>query len=189
MNFPSDKKADENLKESRSKWTLCTIITTNIFFWILSIGSIGGIGYGTYTFLNEQLNITSTVYDLHDLNGQLNDLTKNEDGIDWKIMYLSSYVTAVMLVGPTIFKWFGYLAQRLSNGEGAIRIRNLISNVVLAMSLIYYVVYYKIKNSKSIECWENSIGQEMYRLLLLFFFAIIILTFLWETAYKLIQPW
>ena len=180
MNFPSDKKADENLKESRSKWTLCTIITTNIFFWILSIGSIGGIGYGTYTFLN----ITSTSSDLHDLN----DLTKNEDGIDWKIMYLSSYVTAVMLVGPTIFKWFGYLAQRLSNGEGAIRIRNLISNVVLAMSLIYYVAYYKIKNSES-ECWENSIGQEMYRLLLLFFFAVIILTFLWETAYKLIQPW
>ena len=104
-------------------------------------------------------------------------------------MYLSSYVTAVMLVGPTIFKWFGYLAQRLSNGEGAIRIRNLISNVVLAMSLIYYVVYYKIKNSESIECWENSIGQEMYRLLLLFFFVIVILTFLLESVYKLLQPW
>ena len=181
MNFPSDKKTNENLKESRSKWTLCTIITINIFFWFLSIGSIGGIGYGTYTFLEWQLNITSTASDL--------DLKNNEDGIDWQIMYLSSYVTAVMLVGPTIFKWFGHLAQRLSNGEGAIRIRNLISNVVLAMSLIYYVVYYKIKNSESIECWENSIGQEMYRLLLLFFFAINILTFLWETTYKHIQPW
>ena len=189
MNFPSEEKADENLKESRSKWNLCKIITINIFLWILSIGSIGGIGYGTYTFLNGQLNITSTAYDLHDLNGQLNDLTQNEDDIDWKIMYLSSYVTAVMLVGPTIFKWFGYLAQRLNSGEGAIRIQNLISNVVLAMTLIFFVVYYKMNNSDSIKCWENSIGQEMYRLLLLFFFVIIILTFLWETAYKLIQPW
>ena len=171
MNFPSDKKADENLKESRTKWNLCTNITINIFFWILSIGSIGGIGYGTFKFLNEQLN----------------DLTNNEDSSDWKIMYLSSYVTAVMLVGPTIFKCFGYLAQRLNNGEGAIRIRNLISNVVLAMTLIFFVVYYKM--NKSDGCWENKIGQEMYRLLLLFFFVIVILTFLWESAYKLLQPW
>ena len=171
MNFPSDKKADENLKESRTKWNLCTNITINIFFWILSIGSIGGIGYGTFKFLNEQLN----------------DLTNNEDSSDWKIMYLSSYVTAVMLVGPTIFKCFGYLAQRLNNGEGAIRIRNLISNVVLAMTLIFFVVYYKM--NKSDGCWENKIGQEMYRLLLLFFFFIVILTFLWESAYKLLQPW
>ena len=179
MNFPLDKKANENLKESRSKWTLCTIITINIFFWILSIGSIGGIGYGTYTFLDGQLNITSTASDL--------DLINNEDGIDWQIMYLSSYVTAVMLVGPTIFKCFGYLAQRLNNGEGAIRIRNLISNVVLAMTLIFFVVYYKM--NKSDGCWENKIGQEMYRLLLLFFFVIVILAFLWESAYKLLQPW
>ena len=173
MNFPSDMKADENLQESRSKWNLCTNITINIFFWILSIGSIGGIGYGTFKFLN----------------GQLNDLTNKEDSSDWKIMYLSSYVTAVMLVGPTIFKCFGYLAQRLNSGEGAIRIRNLISNVVLAMTLIFFVVYYKMNNSDSILCWENNIGQEMYRLLLLFFFVIVILTFLWESAYKLLQPW
>ena len=173
MNFPSDMKADENLQESRSKWNLCTNITINIFLWILSIGSIGGIGYGTFKFLN----------------GQLNDLTNKEDSSDWKIMYLSSYVTAVMLVGPTIFKCFGYLAQRLNSGEGAIRIRNLISNVVLAMTLIFFVVYYKMNNSDSILCWENNIGQEMYRLLLLFFFVIVILTFLWESAYKLLQPW
>ena len=173
MNFPSDMKADENLQESRSKWNLCTNITINIFLWILSIGSIGGIGYGTFKFLN----------------GQLDDLTNNEDSSDWKIMYLSSYVTAVMLVGPTIFKCFGYLAQRLNSGEGAIRIRNLISNVVLAMTLIFFVVYYKMNKSESILCWENNIGQEMYRLLLLFFFVIVILTFLWESAYKLLQPW
>ena len=46
MNFLSDKKANENLKESRSKWNLCSIITINIFIWILSIGCIVGIGYG-----------------------------------------------------------------------------------------------------------------------------------------------
>ena len=169
MNFPSEKKADENLKESRSKWNLCKIITINIFLWILSIGSIGSIGYLTYILLE--------------------DLTNNAIGDSWNIMYLSSYVTAVMLVGPTIFKWFGYLAQRLNSGEGAIRIQNLILNVILAMTLIFFVVYYKMNNSDSIKCWENSIGQEMYRLLLLFFFVIIILTFLWETVYKLIQPW
>ena len=182
MNFPSDMKADENLQESRSKWNLCTNITINIFLWILSIGSIGGIGYGTFKFLN----------------GQLNDLTNKEDSSDWKIMYLSSYVTAVMLVGPTIFKWFGYLAQRLNSGEGAIRIRTyqtLFQTVILAMTLVFIIVYYKIpdENKVSIKapiyCWENSIGQEMYRLLLLFFFVIIILTFLLETVYKLIQPW
>ena len=113
-------------------------------------------------------------------------------------MSLSASVTAVMLVGPTIFKWFGYLAQRLNSGEGAIRIRTyqtLFQTVILAMTLVFIIVYYKIpdENKVSIKapiyCWENSIGQEMYRLLLLFFFAINILTFLWETTYKLIQPW
>ena len=66
-----------------------SIIAINILVWILSSGSIVGIGYGTYLLLEE-------------FTGEINNL---------KVMSLSAYVTAIMMVVPTFFKWFGYLAQ------------------------------------------------------------------------------
>ena len=82
------------------------------------------------------------------------------------------------------------LSQRLNSGEGAIRTRmyqTLLQTVLLAITLISIIIFHYKEDSN--ECWENSIGQEMYRLLLLFFFVIIILSLILETVYKLIQPW
>ena len=60
--------------------------------------------------------------------------------------------------------------------------------LALAVILVIAIRYSKVEKEE-IACWEDSMGQDMYRLLLLFFFAMVILSFGLETVYKLIQPW
>ena len=68
--------------------------------------------------------------------------------------------------------------------------QTLFQTVLLALTLIGVIIYQNNPNENDdSSCWENKIGQELYRLLILFFFGIIILSLIMETIYKFIQPW
>ena len=68
----------------------------------------GGIGYGTYRLLEK--------FQEESKDGETNDFVT--------VMSLSAYVTVVMLIIPTIFKWIGYLAQKLNNRQDKILAQN-----------------------------------------------------------------
>ena len=39
------------------------------------------------------------------------------------------------------------------------------------------------------KCWETDIGQQIYRLLLLYFIGIVLVSFLIDTLHKLVATW
>ena len=85
------------------------------------------------------------------------------------------------------------MLSRPGSSEYATRWRlyqTLLLTVFLALAVILVIaIRYSKVEKEEIACWEDSMGQDMYRLLLLFFFAMVILSFGLETVYKLIQPW
>ena len=85
------------------------------------------------------------------------------------------------------------MLSRPGSSEYATRWRlyqTLLLTVFLALAVILVIaIRYSKVEKEEIACWEDSMGQDMYRLLLLFFFAMVIFSFGLETVYKLIQPW
>ena len=107
-----------------SKWTLCLVVILNAVIWMWSIGVIVGVAYATYLLLEDLVK-----------PGAHNEFIKT--------MSLSAYVTIVMLVVPTIFKWVGNLAG------GATRLRmyqTLLQTVLLAITLTSVIIFRYYEN-------------------------------------------
>ena len=56
----------------------------------------------------------------------------------------------------------------------------------MAVLIVILVFYYDLENSiTSSSCIEDSLGQEMYRLILMYFFFMVVAHFILESFYKL----
>lgn len=162
---------EEALTAKKQKAYLKDILT--LFMWLLSIGILVGIGFLVYFIL-----------------GLISD---TEDMYFVPQMATSATVTAFMLVVPWIFSVMNLLYGRDSNGQNvrSKMYQTLAKTVLLEVTVLTVVVYrYEHELSSAYdECWENGMGQEMYRFLIVFLVGIVFLTFLLETFYRhIIQP-
>ena len=109
-------------------------------------------------------------------------------------MAASFTITGFMIFVPWMFASLDLLVKDDTNSEATRRriYQSLAKTVLLEMTLLIVVVltYYEEEAASSGKiCWENGVGQEMYRLLLLFLVGLVLFTFIMEYAYKLVQPW
>lgn len=166
-----DQKKQES-KDSLGKTASALEVIVHILVLIWTIGALIGIGYGTFEMLSRF----------------------QRDNF-WTLMLPAAYVMLLMQIVPRIFSIVAKANIRGSNGS-AIRTRvyqTLGQTVALGLTLIVVTAtVYRHPNPEvddnSDSCWENQLGQEMWRWLLVYFFGIVLLTFLGETAYRFIQP-
>lgn len=165
-----NKQEAELGKTQMSTATKFFILSLHFFTWIWTIGVIVGIGFGAYYFLE--------------------NVGKVEKFVD--IMAVSGFVTLVMIFIPKIFNLMAHISHRGSKNIRARMYQTLVQTVLVSMTLILVIVIKYDSNKENVSennCWENLIGQEMYRLLIMYFFGIVVLTFIFETIYTQIQPW
>lgn len=157
---------DQDFKDKMDKTTSALEIVVHILVFLWTIGALIGIGYGTYQMLSRW---------------QRNDF--------WTLMFPSVYVMLLMQVVPRFFSIVAKVNIRGSNGN-AIRYRiyqTLVQTVALGLTLIV-VTATAYRHPNVVDCWENQFGQEMWRWLFVYFFGIVLFTFLGESAYRFLQP-
>ena len=146
-----------------SKWPLMI----NGLAWMWVLGVIIGMGF-----------LTHWVFQLD----QLNTLTK------------STISTGVIFMVPQAFKLLDTIIAILDDSAqfGADRQRSrmyqtFVKIVFLEMAvlIVILVYYYDLGKSKSSICSEDSLGQEMYRLLLFYLLFMVVAHFILESLYKL----
>ena len=99
-------------------------------------------------------------------------------------MSLSMILTSIMFLIP-------YMFSMLSRLENYINVRtkvylNLTRTVLLEAIILGMVVGKYIRNTEGRPCWETNLGQELYRMLWMFFLMLVILPFFIELLHILI---
>ncbi|XP_065339052.1 transmembrane channel-like protein 7 isoform X1 [Cloeon dipterum] len=87
-------------------------------------------------------------------------------------MVMSLVVTGVMLILPMIFSRLCAIEQ-YSNPRNSVFI-TLLRTFGLEVAIVGVLLAYWQKSSKEVQCWETSLGQETYRLILVDFFIALI---------------
>ena len=166
------EKAQEQAKVSQKVEIRLLTWILIVLSWIWSIGVITGIAFGTHYLLNY----------IKELNG---------DDNFWLKMALAGYVTLIMWIVPRIFKMVAFVTYKgsRSNAQRKRLYQQLVQTVFLALTALLVILVNNHNFTIFGTCWENKIGQEMYRLLQTFFFGLVIFTFFLETLYKFAQPW
>ena len=99
-------------------------------------------------------------------------------------------MSGFILVVPVLFSYISKL-EFYSNVRTVIYM-NLARTVILEAVMLVIVVakYIKVPGEEegveNFACWENSIGQEMYRFLVWFLFILVLLPFLIESLHKIL---
>ena len=117
--------------------------------------------------------------------------TELQDISFWLQMSISLGTSAVLWLLPLVFT---ILSKYLEDYGNNIQLRKytdlfrifILETAVLVTVVMKYILHdiSDVENGRPNYCWENEIGQEMYRLLVLFFIILVLVLFLFETCYN-----
>jgi hypothetical protein len=89
-------------------------------------------------------------------------------GSDWKYLYIPVVINSAILFCSIVFTWISK-AEEYKFPRTTIHIR-LLRNFLLEISIVSALLVFWIKRNNSLVCWENVIGSEVYRIMIVDFF-------------------
>ena len=159
----------ETLKSNpiATKWPLII----NGLAWIWVLGVIIGVGF-----------LIHWVFHLV----HLDNLTKSTivTGVTFMVPQAFKFLDTIIIILDADSAQFGSAADR----QRSRMYQTFVKIVFLEMAvlIVILVFYYDLENSiTSSSCIEDSLGQEMYRLILMYFFFMVVAHFILESFYKL----
>uniref|UniRef100_A0A7N6BEL9 Transmembrane channel-like protein n=1 Tax=Anabas testudineus TaxID=64144 RepID=A0A7N6BEL9_ANATE len=105
---------------------------------------------------------------------------------DTKLLRLPAVVCSVNLLLPGLFNLCAWLEKHNSPSVGVYI--SIFRNLLLKVSIVGVLCYrwfVNIEGKQDLKCWENTIGQELYCLLLMDFIFTVLYTFMGEFLWRL----
>ncbi|CAB1458978.1 unnamed protein product [Pleuronectes platessa] len=149
---------------------LCHLIV-HLVAWTVCLASIGLCAMGIH-FLSE---VTSE------------DTIKHEG--DTKLLLLPAVVSGINLLLPGLFNLCAWVEKRDSPSV-SVHV-SIFRNLLLKITIVGMLCYHWLRRisvepgRNQFQCWENFVGQEVYRLLLMDFLFTLLYTFLGEFLWRL----
>ncbi|XP_055586664.1 transmembrane channel-like protein 5 [Uranotaenia lowii] len=101
----------------------------------------------------------------------------------WAALYVSITTNVTMFTFSYVFRFISRL-EKYQRASTALNI-NLLRNFLLQLCIIGVLVFYWLNKTYE-SCWETSVGQEIYRLVVIdFIVSVLFLAFLQATRYSL----
>ncbi|XP_033608829.1 transmembrane channel-like protein 5 isoform X2 [Cryptotermes secundus] len=151
------KKEVAELSWQGKCFLLAVRISLNIFIALV----LASTGFIIWFLLREETRVTDTA-------------TANHGAT----MIMPVIITVIMIVAPVLFSWMARL-EDYSNPRTALFV-TLTRTFLMEMVVIGVVVAFWLTFKKNSECWETSLGQEVYRLVITDFLLAVVGTSLAE---------
>ncbi|XP_023008726.1 transmembrane channel-like protein 6 [Maylandia zebra] len=122
---------------------------------------------------------------VHNLSGKKIDIkTTLNLPKDTELLVLSAVVSGINLLLPGFFNLCVWAEQYESPGTRVYV--SVFRNLLLKVSVIGVLCYRWLESipANGLECWESSVGQELYRLLVMDFIVTVLYTFLGEFLWR-----
>ncbi|CAG2061618.1 unnamed protein product [Timema podura] len=152
---------ESNAEKQDNFWARFYTVSMQVALNIVSVVFLAGTGVLMWYLLSESEH-----------NAALADL----DTRTWS-MLMPLVVTLIMMIAPVFFSWI-VRYENYSNPRTSLFV-TLLRTYFLEIVVVGVLMAFWLKRSQD-ECWETSIGQEVYRLILVDFFITIIGTSLAE---------
>lgn len=142
----------------QGKCFLLTVrITLNVFIGLV----LASTGFIIWFLLHEETRVIDTATAEHGAT-----------------MVMPIIITVIMIVAPVLFSWMARL-EDYTNPRTALFV-TLTRTFLMEMVVIGVVVAFWLTFKKNSECWETSLGQEVYRLVIIDFLLAVVGTSLAE---------
>jgi len=136
---------DERLSRLRRFWNTMIQVIAHIIVLLLIV-FIGWVLWKMFSIYEKDLNQES----------------------QWKFLYIPLVINSAILFCSIVFTWISK-AEEYKFPRTTIHIR-LLRNFLLEVTIIAALLVFWITRNNNISCWETTIGQEVYRILIIDFF-------------------
>ncbi|KAM4534883.1 transmembrane channel-like protein 6 [Fundulus diaphanus] len=168
-------------EEESSHMQRCCNLVVHAVAWLICLASIFLSAGGVYFLSNSRSLIVA-----------IEAYTKQHFGPNHEnlhLLFTSAVVSGFNLLLPGIFNLCAWMEKRKSPSTRVYV--SIFRNLLLKISIIGVLCYHwlgkiaEIQDHQPSECWENFVGQELYRLLLMDFIFTVLYTFLGEFIWRL----